>query len=93
MNDQPWDGRIVCRFNTLGNPNLSETRMGERPWTPHGPAQRTMLASEWLKKAVYSRASLHHIENDYFWTHLWTGEAAPIEAGFSRRGYATNPLE
>ena len=83
LNDQPGDvrGAITSRFSELtGRPARLESS------GLHSVGQRTMIASDWVRKAVVERygppwASI--CEHDY-WTQILVAETPPPEVRFSR---------
>ena len=50
-----------------------------------GLESRTMLASEWLKRALFERRGhMGEIYSEHYWTHIAIADTAPTEHGFSR---------
>jgi hypothetical protein len=48
-----------------------------------GAERRTLLASEWLRHAVYNRHGHELLAERDFWTHLLVSDLPPAEYGFS----------
>lgn len=69
----------------LGPIYLNATeRDGDLTEVTGGPARRVLLASDWLKHAVYQREELAgSIEDTSFWTHVLHSPQPPRECGFS----------
>ena len=77
VEQEDLDGPLVYGA-TVDDGELIEQHTG-------GLAHRTMLASDWLKKAVIERRGHYAvIFAQHYWTHILVSDTPPIELGFSR---------
>ena len=76
MSEQPGDGQGLVYGGTLGD--------GDCKVATGGSARRTMLASDWLVKAVVDvQRQYDFIRASFLWTHLLVSDVPPNEFGFS----------